>query len=225
MSPRAYKLGQRQAAIDETRGRVITAARELLVSADPGRFSIDAVAQKADVSRATVYYQFRSKLGLLEALFDSVAAAGGMAGLADAFGQPDPLAALDDYIAVFGRFWGSDRMLHRRLHGLAALDPDLGEALLARQEWRRRGATALVSRFTEQQGTPPAELQPDVIDVLFTVTSFETFDALAGADKTPEAVVPLVQHLARAAVALTARPVATDSARPASARRRRSAPR
>ena len=146
MSPRPYRLGQRQVAIDETRARVIAAARELLVSADPGRFSIDAVAQRADVSRATVYYQFRSKLGLLEALFDSVAAAGGMAGLPGAFGQPDPLVALDDFIAVFGRFWGSDRLLHRRLRGLAAVDPDLGAALQARQEWRRNGATALVGQ-------------------------------------------------------------------------------
>lgn len=206
MSPRAYRLGQRQAAIDETRARVLAAARELLVSADPGRFSIDAVAQKADVSRATVYYQFRSKPGLLEALFDSVGATGGMAGLADAFGLPDPLAALDDYIAVFGRFWGSDRVLHRRLRGLAALDPDLGEALRARQEWRRRGAATLVSRLTGQLGSPPAGVHPDAIDLLFTVTSFETFDALAGDDKTTEAVVPLVQHLARAAVSLLARP-------------------
>lgn len=202
MSPRPYRLGQRQAAIDETRARMIAAARALLVSADPGRFSIDAVAQRADVSRATVYYQFRSRLGLLEALFDSVAAAGGMAGLAGAFGRPDPLAALDDFVAVFGRFWGSDRLLHRRLHGLGGVDPDLGAALQARQEWRRNGAAALVRRLTDEHGTPPAERAPDVIDVLFMVTSFETFDALAGSGKTPEAVVPIVQHLARAATSL-----------------------
>ena len=204
MSPRPYRLGQRQVAIDENRARVIAAARELLVSADPGRFSIDAVAQRADVSRATVYYQFRSKLGLLEALFDSVAAAGGMSGLPDAFGRPDPLAALDEFVSVFGRFWGSDRLLHRRLHGLAAVDQDLGAALQARQEWRRKGATALAGRLTDERGAPLAEVAPDVIDVLFTLTSFATFDTLAGSEKTPEAVVPLVQHLARAALALPA---------------------
>jgi AcrR family transcriptional regulator len=198
MSPRPYRLGQRQVAIDETRARVIAAARELLVSTDPGRLSIDAVAQRADVSRATVYYQFRSKLGLLEALFDSVAEVGGMAGLPGAFGQSDPLVALDDFIEVFGRFWGSDRLLHRRLHGLAAVDPELGAALQARQEWRRNGATALAGRLTGEHGVPPAEASPDMIDVLFTLTSFETFDILAGSGKTPEAVVPLVQHLARA---------------------------
>lgn len=204
MSPRPYRLGQRQAAIDETRARVIAAARELLVSAEPGRFSIDAVAQGADVSRATVYYQFGSKLGLLEALFDSVGATGGMTGLPEAFRRDDALAALDGYVAVFGRFWGSDRVLHRRLRGLAALDPDLAEALRARQEWRRRGAATLVVRLTGQHGSPPAEQQPDVTDLLFAVTSFETFDALAGDDKSADAVIPLVQYLARAAISLPA---------------------
>jgi hypothetical protein len=51
-------------------------------------------------------------------------------------------------------------------------------------------------------GTPPAGQCPDATDLLFTITSFETFDVLAGAGKTPEALVPLVQHLARAVVAL-----------------------
>jgi AcrR family transcriptional regulator len=238
MSPRPYRLGQRQAAIDETRARVIAAARKLLVSAEPGRFSIDAVAQHADVSRATVYYQFHSKLGLLEALFDSLGASGGLAGQADAFGLPDPLAALDSYVAVFARFWGAERTLHRRLRALAALDPDLETALNARQEWRRHGITVLVDRLTPQPaptagqpaptapqpapttgqpistptptGPAPAELaggasqqvRSEVIDMIFTVTSFEMFDVLASAQRTTDSAIPLIQHLARAAVAL-----------------------
>jgi AcrR family transcriptional regulator len=202
MSPRPYRLGQRQAAIDETRARIIAAARQLLVSADPGQFSIDAVARQADVSRATVYYQFHSKLGLLEALFDSAGASGGMAGLADAFRQDDPLDALDEFVAVFGRFWSAERLLHRRLRGLAILDPDLGQALQSRQEWRRQGAAALVSRFVTESGTPTTKQAPDVIDLVFTVTSFEAFDVLAGADRTPAAVIPQTQHLARAALTL-----------------------
>ena len=214
MSPRPYRLGQRQAAIDETRARVVAAASDLLRSAEPGRFSVDAVARAADVSRATVYYQFGSKLGLLEALFDTLGATGGMAGLADAFGQAEPLAALDGYVAVFGRFWTSSRVLHRRLRGLAATDPDLDQALQARQEWRRHGVTVLAGRFTGQPGGPPAELAPQIIGMLFTLTSFETFDSLAGQDQTPAAVAPLVQHLARAAVTLTTPSQATRPASP-----------
>jgi AcrR family transcriptional regulator len=224
MSPRPYRLGQRQAAIDETRARVIAAAHKLLVSADPGRFSIDAVAQQADVSRATVYYQFHSKLGLLEALFDSLGASGGLAGQADAFGLPDPLAALDSYVAVFARFWAAEPTLHRRLRGLAALDPDLETALNARQEWRRHGITVLVDRLTsppvpavpaaEAPVGPSAEPSPDgqpdgpaqraraeAIDMIFALTSFETFDSLARPGRPAEAVIPLIQHLARAVTA------------------------
>ena len=77
MSPRPYRLGQRQAATDETRARILAAARELLAASDGlTGFSIEAVARQADVARMTVYYQFGSKPGLLEALFDDLAARG-----------------------------------------------------------------------------------------------------------------------------------------------------
>src|SRR5438105_8026088 len=112
MSPRPYRLGQRQATTDQTRARILNAARELLMASDAfSGFSIDAVARQADVARMTVYYQFGSKIGLLEALCDSLAAQGRMEQLATAFRQPDPLDAMAEYIAVFGRFWNSDRFV------------------------------------------------------------------------------------------------------------------
>src|SRR5262249_35010278 len=71
MSPRPYRLGQRQAAAEQTRARILAAARELLVaSAGFSGFSVEAVARQAGVARMTVYYQFGSKPGLLEALYD-----------------------------------------------------------------------------------------------------------------------------------------------------------
>src|ERR1700736_1948776 len=95
MSPRPYRLGQRQAATEQTRARIIAAARELLIASDGfSGFSIDAVARQADVARMTVYHQFGSKIGLLEALSDSLAAHGGMEQLASAFRERDPLDAL-----------------------------------------------------------------------------------------------------------------------------------
>ena len=65
MSPRPYRLGQRQVAADETRSRILNAARSQLE--EEASFSIDAVARRADVARMTVYYQFGSRRGLLEA--------------------------------------------------------------------------------------------------------------------------------------------------------------
>src|SRR6516162_2252509 len=116
MSPRPYRLGQRQVATEQTRARILNAARELLLTSDAfSGFSIEAVARQADVARMTVYHQFGSKIGLLEALCDTLAASGGMEQLATAFRHPDPLDALNEYFSVFGRFWEADRLVMRRL--------------------------------------------------------------------------------------------------------------
>ncbi len=203
MSPRPYRLGQRQAATEHTRARILTAARELLMTSDGfSGFSIDAVARQADVARMTVYHQFGSKVGLLEALSDSLAARGGMEQLANAFRQPDPLDALDEYITVFGRFWQSDRLVTRRLRALSALDPDFEQVVRARDERRREGLRVIVHRLVEKYGRPAPETFDEAVNVLYTLISFECFDTLAGPSRSIEEVSPVVQGLARAALGL-----------------------
>jgi AcrR family transcriptional regulator len=201
--PRTYRLGLREEASDQTRSRILAAARELLIATDGfSSFSMEAVARRADVARMTVYHQFGSKIGLLEAICDSLAASGGMEEMASAFSRPDPWRALDEYIAVFGRFWESDRLLTRRLRGLAALDPEFEQVIRARDERRRQGLRVLVARLGERHGQlqPPASDQ--VIDVLYTLIAFEFFDTLAGPTRSLEDVAPIVARLARAALDL-----------------------
>ena len=206
MSPRPYRLGQRQAASEQTRERILAEARGLLVAPDGyALFSIDAVARRADVARMTVYHQFGSKKGLLEGLCDTLASFGGMQQLASAFRNTEPLDGLDEYIAVFGRFWDADRLVMRRLRGLAMLDPDFEQVIRARDERRRQGLRVLVTRISEQHGQPWLE-SPEAIDevvtMLYTLISFESFDMLAGPERSLEEVVPLVRRLARAAINL-----------------------
>ena len=203
MSPRPYRLGQRQATTDQTRARILNAARELLMKSDGfSGFSIDAVARQADVARMTVYHQFGSKIGLLEALSDALAAQGGMEQLASAFRKPDPLDALDTYIAVFGRFWDADRLVTRRLRALAALDPDFEHVIQARNERRRQGLRVLVGRIAQQSGRLPPERVDEVVDILYMLLGFESFDTLAGPTRSLEEVAPIIQRLARAALGL-----------------------
>jgi AcrR family transcriptional regulator len=196
--PRPYRLGQRQAASDETRVRIIEAAREILQTADS--FSIDAVAQKAGVARMTVYYQFNSKRGLLEALFDYLAARGGMPQLPAAFQRPDPIDALEQVIKVFAHFWASERVVLRRLRGMAALDPELDEVLLARNEGRRNALRAIVGRLPKER-RPYSQSVDDTVGLLHALISFESFDVLAGKTRTPEDVAPIIQRAARLIVA------------------------
>lgn len=198
MSPRPYQMGRRQVAAEQTRASILAAAREML--ADSGGFSgftIDAVARRAGVARMTVYYQFGSKIGLLEALGDDLAARGQIERMGEAFQQSDALPALDAFVTAFARFWGSDRLVLRRLRALAALDPDFEQVVRARDERRRRGVTALVQRLAAQLGLLTPEDIGKAIDELYTITSFETFDTLAGPSRTIDEVTPDVRRLAR----------------------------
>jgi len=203
MCPRPYRLGQRQATTEQTRARILTAARELLTAADGfSGFSIDAVARKADVARMTVYHQFGSKIGLLEALSDSLAAYGGMEHLANAFRRPEPLDALDEFITVFSGFWNADRLVMRRLRALATLDPDFEQVVRARDERRRHGLRVIAGRLVEKYGRPAPEAFDEAVDVLYTLLSFESFDTLAGPTHSIEEVTPVVRQLAHAALNL-----------------------
>src|SRR5256885_10017255 len=138
--------GLREPAVYENRGRILAAAREIV--SRPGRlsrFTLDAVAHRAGVARATIYYQFKSKPLLVEAIFDDLAARGGLRGLPEAFARDDPVQSLDEFIAVFCRFWASDRVALRRLRALAVLEPELQE--IARDPWRRQGVAAILGRM------------------------------------------------------------------------------
>jgi|ERR1035437_1961833 AcrR family transcriptional regulator len=182
MSPRPYQLGKRQGQIDESRQRVIDAARALLAEATSyTNFTVDAVAKRADVARATVYYQFESKIGLLEALCDALAEAGHMSDLASAFMNPDPVESVALFIGCFGRFWNVDRLVMRRLRSLAALEEEVGIVIAARDERRRSGLSVLVARLNDQH-LLAGEID-DATRMLFSLTSFETFDALARPDQ------------------------------------------
>jgi AcrR family transcriptional regulator len=203
--PRPYQLGRRQAAAEETRARIIAAARELLTAQGGlAGFTVDAVAREAGVARMTVYYQFGSRTGLLEALFDSLASHRGAGQLVTAMHRPDPLEGLAEFIESLGRFWNSDRPLVRRLQGLAAIDPDFGQVWQAREALRRQGLQALAERIAQTHGHPGPGAIDEAVDVLYALVAFETFDSIAGTARPYGQVAPVIYRLALAALGLGA---------------------
>lgn len=166
---------------------MLDAARSLLAQADSYRsFTVEAVAKQADVAKATVYYQFGSKTGLLEALCDALAEAGGMSDMPMAFTDPDPVSGLRTLVGVFARFWAEDRDVMRRLRALAALDPNVGAVIASRDQRRHRALEVIVARLLDGCNTVAPERER-VVRTLYVLTSFETFDTLAGPDR------PLIQ--------------------------------
>jgi AcrR family transcriptional regulator len=201
MSPRAYTIGQRQLATDLTRGRIVAAARDLLADEKGSAgFTLDAVARKANVARMTVYYQFDSKRGLLEALFDDLANRGLMPHLRAIFHEPDPKRALNTLIAAFVAFWEADRVVLRRVRALAALDADVAASVRAREEIRRGHLSKIVGRLYEGKGSTMAKALPVAVDVLHMLTTFETFDALRSAERSAEDTRRIIGQLAAAVI-------------------------
>jgi AcrR family transcriptional regulator len=196
---------KRQAAVEQTRARILEAARALITT-DVSAFSVDAVAETAGVARMTVYYQFGSRVGLLEALFDDLGGRYFQAELPAALSREEPLDALLALIDVFIRFWASQRVVIRRVRGMAALDPDFEESLRGRDDRRRMMLRTLVGRLAARTGKPYAEALDETADVLYALTKFETFDTLATDRRSAEAVSLLIQRLVRLVLGLDETP-------------------
>jgi len=196
MSPRPYQAGpRRQAATAATRSRIVAAARELLADPKASAFSVDAVAERANVARMTVYYQFKSKAKLLEALFDDFAERANMRELRKVFADPDPARALSAFVDVFCHLWKTQRPIVRRLNALAALDPEVDRALRGRGSWRHEGLTELVGRLR------PGKEAGALVDMLHALTSFETYESLAQGRRSSKEIPKLLQRACAAVVA------------------------
>ncbi len=198
---RPYHMVRRKAATEQNRARILAAARALLLADDFSEFSMEAVARKAGVIRPTLYYQFGSKAGLLEELYNYIARRGNMHELANVFRYGnDPLQHLTEFIRFFANFWQSDREVIRRLHALGAIDCVIGQGLRDRNERRRNGVRVIVERYEHTYLTLSPIQKPMAIDTLHMLTSFETFDALAVPGRTLEDVVGMLRKLAYDAI-------------------------
>jgi len=200
MSPRAYKSPRRDAAASATRERIVAAAAAILGAADGIRkFSLDAVAKKAGVTRLTVYNQFGSRRVLMEAVFDERAERGGLFRIVEAMQDPDPQAALLRIIGIFCDFWSSDPGTMRLLHAAGASDAEFAESVHERNERRRSVLSAIVRRLAAGRAPPPKALG-NLVDVLFALTSFAFFGQLTAGKRSAEAARRMIEEMAMDAV-------------------------
>jgi AcrR family transcriptional regulator len=187
---KTYRSEVREAATDETRARIVVAARTLLAGGkDVPMFSLDAVAREAGVTRLTVYNRFESKRGLLEAVFDDMALRGGLFDLRSVMADPDIAKALPRFVSVFCQFWASHGKVFPKFSAVAKLDEDIAQSLKQRTERRRQALTVLVGRWAAIQD------QAGLVDVLFALTSFEMFDMLSARRRSAAAVEAFIQQL------------------------------
>ncbi|HLW90449.1 MAG TPA: TetR/AcrR family transcriptional regulator [Roseiarcus sp.] len=199
MPSRAYSSPSRDAAAAAKRARILSAASRLLGETENAALvSMEAVAKAAGVTRLTVYKQFGSRRGLLEAVFDERARLGGLGGILDALNLGDPRTGLDRIIEIFCDFWSADPSVGR-LHDVAPLDPEFAQAVTERNERRRKALGALIDRLPRAGAKTPID-RVGAVDLIYALTSYPTYKALAGG-RSKEAVCALLKVASRALLA------------------------
>ena len=189
--PRPYRSAVRAEAAEETRNRIAQAAAALLRTGGADGFSLDSVAKAAGVTRLTVYNRFGSRRALLEAVFDDLAARGGLFRLHEAMAEEDPFSSLRQLIDIFCDFWSFDRDLLASLYAASAADRDFEASLRDRNERRRKAISGLVGRMAAAKTIRP-DAAKDLADLLFVLSSFYVFSELTGS-RAPDAARLLVQ--------------------------------
>src|SRR3954466_11982278 len=127
------------------------AVRELLAEGTFHESTVEQVADRAGVSRATLYQHFRSRLELVDEMCDAFDANPALLALRQSVTDEDPAAALAETIAHTVEFWSSEDAILSQLYGVAAIDQAAAD-LVARQRQDRRGDMTRLARHLRRAG-------------------------------------------------------------------------
>jgi len=175
----------------------MTAVRELLAEGSFHETAVEQVAERAGVSRATLYQHFRSRLDLIDAICDTFDANPALQKLRHTVELDDPDAALDETIALAIRFWTTEDAVLAPLYGVEAIDPAARD-LVARQRADRRSEIQRLARHlhsSKRLRTGVGEKR--AADLLMVFTSYETFRELRLSGLSDAQLTKVLQESAR----------------------------
>lgn len=175
---RPYDLGKRQETSSRTRDAVLAAAQAQLEVGGVRELTMQSLAKASGVTRQTIHNLFGTKPALLEALFDRLAMDAGMMRMRDVMMEPDGNSMLAAMVEVFTGFWSQQRLILKRIHGLAAIDPEFGRAVEARNRRRHGIATRVIERLYGGRPEIGVEERARKVACLVALTSFEFFDQM-----------------------------------------------
>jgi AcrR family transcriptional regulator len=205
---RPYRSALRDEQSRATRRRIVDAGAELFVERGYVPTTIDVIAERAGVSRRTVFTSVGAKAAILKLAFDwAIAGDDEPVAIAD---RPDVQRLMqdDDPGAVLGGWMAMNAAIARRIAPLyrvvvvaADADPDVAALLATTDEQRAEGARAALGRVADLGGLRPgldlAEAAA-IADVLIDPMPYQRFVGLHG--WTFEMYAEHLQRLASAAI-------------------------
>jgi AcrR family transcriptional regulator len=202
MATRRYEQRQRAETADQTRRRILDAVIERLRRAPAEPVSIDRIAEMAEVARSTVYAIFGSRAGLFDAVAADVLEREHYERLLDAKHEPDAREHMRVGFRTGTEMLAADRDIVRALFSMAQLEERaVGDAVRKREESRAAGMTRLARRLSEQDLLRPDVSVEEAEQILWVLTSFDSFDLLyTGRGLSTEAVADLLFATAERAI-------------------------
>src|SRR5262249_51614060 len=134
---RAYRTHRRSTRSEATRAKIIVAVRDLLAEGKFHEATVDEVADRAGIARATLYQHFRSRLELVDAMCDTFDENPALVSIRKGTGHPARDPALDLPTAGSVDFWPPEAAVLAQIYGVAAIDPAAAD-LVDRQRVDRR---------------------------------------------------------------------------------------
>jgi AcrR family transcriptional regulator len=180
-SRRPYHSPARRRQAEQTRARILAAARDLFRSAGYATTTLDAIASSAQVSAKTVEAAFGSKRGVLAALVDPLASAGPPRDLVDRIrAADDPRHRLRLVAELTRRTYEASVPEFELMRGAAAVAPEI-TAVAQQVESRRRANQARLTAYLREQRVLRSDLAPDeATDIIWALTSYDLYRSLIG---------------------------------------------
>jgi AcrR family transcriptional regulator len=201
MATRRYATGRPREG-GETVDRVLDAAERLIRDGAFHAATMEELAVAAGVSRATIFNRFRSKLGVLEALFTRGMKSPEMAALQQALALEDPVAALDAAIEAACVIWEAYGFVHLQLQAVGILEPDAAALVDQQRDEQRAELQALTRRLAKAGRLRRGLSDSRATATLHMLTSLESFQWLRqgyglSRRQTCETLVELARTLLR----------------------------
>jgi len=173
------------------------AVRELLAEGTFHESTVEQVAERAGVSRATLYQHFRSRLELVDEMCEAFDANPALLALRESVTSEDPGAALAETIEHAVSFWSSEDAILSQLYGVAAIDQAAAD-LVERQRRDRRGEMTRLVRHLRKAGAARRELsERQGLVILMLLTSYESYRELRHAGLSDRAATSTLVETAR----------------------------
>jgi AcrR family transcriptional regulator len=205
---RSYHSKLREEQAQATRRRIVHAGSELFVEQGYGSTTIDAIAERAEVSRKTVFTSVGGKAVVLKLAFDwALAGDDEPVAIADRpavrrmMREPDPAVLVADWVAMNAAIARRLASLHHVLVVAADADPEAAAILTTTEQQRTHGARTFTTRLDAIGGLRP-ELDIDrataIAELLMDPMPYRRLVQRCG--WTPEEYTEYLQRTAAAAL-------------------------